>query len=163
MKKFIASLAAAGVLVAGAFVASTVTVSPADAQTDETNTVEERPEPGEGLETIMAELVADGTLTQAQADTVQDRLVTAREEHRAERQERREARREARSQIRGFLDDDVITADELAQLSDDHPLLDPDGPLGDALEDGGITRAELEAARDAHKAEREATGEGASA
>jgi polyhydroxyalkanoate synthesis regulator phasin len=163
MKKIIASLAAASVLVAGAFVASAVTVDPADAQTGETNTVEVRPEPGAGLDELMAELVADGTLTQAQADTVKERLVTAREEHRADRQERHEARKENRAQIREFLEDDVISADELAQLSDDHPFLDPEGPLGDALEDGQITKAELEAARDVFKAERKANAEGATA
>jgi hypothetical protein len=161
MKKVIAALAAAGVLVAGAFVASAVTTSPADAQTTDTNTVEERPDPGAALDEVMAGLVSDGTLTQAQSDTVTDRLVAAREEHRAERQERRENRREHRAQIREFLEDDVISADELAQLPDDSKLLDPEGPLGDALEDGQITREELEAARDAfkeeHKAQNEAT------
>lgn len=161
MKKIIAALAAAGILVAGAFVASAVATSPADAQTTDSNAIEERPEPGAALEEVMAGLVSDGTLTQAQADTVEERLVAAREEHRANHKERRENQRQHRAQIREFLEDDVISADELAQLPDDSKFLDPEGPLGDALEDGQITREELEAARGAfreeHMAQNEAT------
>ncbi len=168
MKKIITSLAAAGILVAGTFAASTATTSPADAQATDTDVVAERPEPGPARDAAMDGLVADGTLTQAQADTVKDRLLAAHEERRAEREARREERKERRAerranraQIREFLEDDVITADELAQLSEDHPFRNPDGPIGDALADGEITRDELEAAKEAFKEEHQAKREAA--
>jgi hypothetical protein len=167
MRTILASLAAAGVLVAGAFIASTLADAPADAQvaqgptTDMTDTTE----PVGPLVEVLDGLVADGVLNQAQADEVRERLLAAhtewraerrelreerradrqerREERRADRQERREERRADRELIRGFLEDGVIDSDELAQLGDDHPFNDPDGPWADAASDGQITRAEL--------------------
>lgn len=156
MKTILASLAAAGVLVAGAFIASTLADAPADAQvaqvptTDTTDTTE----PVGPLVEVLDGLVADGVLTQPQADEVRERLLAARtewrverrelrEERRADREERREERRADRELIRGFLGDGVIDSDELAQLGDDHPFNDPDGPWADAASDGQITREEL--------------------
>ena len=149
MRKIIVSLAAAGVLVAGAFVATSVASGPADAQTADTETTSPR---AEARQEVMAEvlsgLVADGTLTQAQADAVSAAFESKAEEIRAEREARREERKAERELIQGFLEDDVISSDELSQLSDDHPLNDPDGPFADAAADGQITREELQEIRE---------------
>lgn len=95
------------------------------------------------LEEVLDDLVDDGTLTDSQADAVQDALVERREELREERRQRVAELRERGRQLREFLEDDVIDAEELEQLPEDGFLRDPDGPLGDALEDGEITREEL--------------------
>jgi len=147
MKKVIAALAAGGVLVTGAFVASVVSGATANAQTEATTTsdaTDQDPWPRAWiLDEVLAGLVDDGTLSQAQSDTVRDRFAAHVEDAMAERQLRREAAREMRDLIEGFLEDDVITADELSQLPEDHPLRDEDGVFADALADGQITRDEL--------------------
>ena len=146
MRSVIATIAAVGVLVAGAFTATMLSSDPAaaqDAASADPSTADVVGPREEVLDEVLEGLVADGTLSQAQADAVEERLVAAHEELAAERRAMREARRDVRDLIRGFLEDDVITRDELAQLPDDHPFNDPDGPLGEALEDGQITRDEL--------------------
>ena len=148
MRKIIISIAAVGVLVTGAFVASTIADGPASAQTgDAAETELHRGEPGGILEEVLDGLVEDGTLTQAQADAVKEAMLERREEIREEREERREERREIREMIAEFLEDDVIDAGELAQLPEDHILRDEEGPFADALEDGEITRAEIREVR----------------
>ena len=76
MKKIIASLAAAGVLVAGAFVATSVTPAPADAQTVTDTEIEAAVEDKRSgaLDEVLADLVAAGTINQAQADAVNDAI-----------------------------------------------------------------------------------------
>jgi hypothetical protein len=155
MKKIIASVAAAGVLVTGAFTASTLLSAPAGAQAldavvDDPMGADETGPREEALDEVLAGLVADDVLSQGQADEVKARLVAKHEELAAERRERREERRAVREQIRGFLEDDVITADELAQLPEDHPMRNEDGVFGDALADGQITREELRELRMEH-------------
>lgn len=138
MKTILASLAAAGVLVAGAFVAATVTSDPASAQTTDqgdTNVVVVDDDRVGPLEEVLTGLVGDGTLTRAQADAVADAMLAKRGEVRAEREARREERQADRELIEGFLDDDVIDATELSQLGDDHPFNDPDGPFAEAAAD----------------------------
>lgn len=164
MKKVIASLAAAGVLVAGAFVASAVTDSPAQAQTVEENTTEqvERPDRGSALAEVLGELVDAGTINQSQADAVAAALEAKHEEMKANRPERGEGPRghgRFGRQIAGLLEDGVISADEIAALPDGHPFNDADGPFADELADGQITQEEW----DAFKAERMAEREAASA
>lgn len=149
MKRIIVSLAAAGVLVAGAFVASSVTSAPADAQT-QTDTQAEAPATGhreEAFDEVLSGLVDAGTINQSQADAVKDALRAKGEELQAEREARREERQADRELIKGFLDDDVISSDELAQLGDDHPFNDPDGRFADAAADGEISEAELQELR----------------
>lgn len=156
----IASLAAAGVLVAGAFVASSMTDSAAVAQTPEDNTTEQiqRPDRGSVLEDVLSELVADGTITQAQADAVADALEAKREELKENRPDRPDRRKRGfmRRHVMRLLDDGVISADEISELPDGHPFKDADGPFADLIEDGQITQAEWDAFVAERKAEHEA-------
>ena len=160
MKTILASIAAAGVLVIGAFVAGVITDSPATAQTVDPTIAEDGERVGP-LEEVLEGLVADGTLSQAQADEVETRLRSAheelkeeRQERREDRRERREERREDRAQIRDYLEDGVIDADELAELGGDHPFNDPDGPFVDAVADGELTADELRSILDELREER---------
>ena len=100
MKTILASIAAAGVLVAGAFVAGAITDSPAAAQVPDAAVTDDGERVGP-LDEVMEGLVADGTLTQDQADEVEARLRAAHEEVRAERQERREERQPRGAQAAG--------------------------------------------------------------
>lgn len=166
MRKVIAALAAAGVLVAGAFTAAAVS-SPGSAAAQETpeDAVEapERPGKGQFMEDVLNGLVADNVITQDQAD----QIATAFEEAAAERREEfgdrghRGNRRGFRggSDLRGLLEDGVIDADELAELGPDHPLNDPDGPAADFVEDG-LTMDELQEIRQQLHDERRAQSEG---
>ncbi len=158
MKKILASIAAAGVLVAGAFVASSVAPTAAEAQTtDDTVTSQpQRPERGAILDDVLGDLVSDGTIDQSQADAVKDALEAKRDELKEQFGDRGPRMGQRRGVLRGLLADDVITADEIATLPEDHPLRTGDSPLSELLEDDGqITRAELEAFRDARHAQRE--------
>jgi len=160
MKKIFVSIAAAGVLVAGAFAASTVVESPALAQTAVPTAVEsdeveaaDRPDfakPGEILDEVLGDLVTNGTLDQSESDAVKAALEARHEEVRAEMEAWREENpgRAERGSNRGFgmgglLEDGVIDADELAELPDDHPLKDADGPAASYLADGQLTEDEL--------------------
>jgi hypothetical protein len=157
MKKIFVSIAAAGVLVAGAFAASTIVNGPALAQTTEAPTAEvpadERPDfpkPGEILDEVLGDLVADGTLDQGDADAVKAALGARHEEVRAEMEAWRADNpgRFERGFKRGFamgglLEDGAIDAAELAELPNGHPLNDPDGPAAEYLTDGQLTEDEL--------------------
>lgn len=126
---------------------------------------------GRFLEGFLDELVEDEVITADQAEEIRDRLeakaAELREEFEAKREELREQfeakgeeLRERGRDFAGFgfrrgfrfgfglgeaLDDGVITEDELAELPEDHPLNDPEGPFAE-YRDGGITREELEQA-----------------
>ncbi len=160
MKKLIAAVAAAGILVSGAFVASTVTSSPAEAQTATDVAADEvrPPRPGAILDEVLDELVDDGTLEQSQADAVKSALEAKREELKAEFGDRPPRfKAERRGILRGLMADDVITSDEIAALPEDHPLRNGEGPFAELLEDDGqITRDELTAFIEQRRAERQA-------
>jgi hypothetical protein len=95
---------------------------------------------GDGLlDKVLKDLVTAGTLDQAQADAITARLNAERDALRADLKARREAAKAVRQQIREFLKDGVITADELAQLPADNPLRN----LDKLLDDGKITLDEL--------------------
>lgn len=165
MKRFVASVAAAGLLVAGALVVAGVTSSPACAQETEAS-VDESSEraarAGDILDEVVDGLVADGTLTEDQADPVKDAFTAKYQELTEEREARRAERQETRELIKGFLEDDVIDADELAQLPDDHRWFDDDGALADALDDGELTKDELREAIPGHTHRHSHRGGGAS-
>jgi len=151
MRKMAVSVMAAAILIAGAVVAVTVVASDAIAQESDRDTpqpVSDRPhaERGDVLARVLAGLVADGTLEPAQAEAVETALRRVATERRPLR---RAARRGARAGYRlgRLLADDVIDADELATLGDDHPLRDPAGPAAQFLDDGQLTIEELRAIR----------------
>ncbi len=89
------------------------------------------------LEEVLGDLVGDGTITRNQSDAI----VTALEERKAET---RATWEEHKSQLATFWEDGILTSDEIAQLPMANRITDPDGPLAEALEDGSITKEELE-------------------
>ncbi|MGA7270423.1 MAG: hypothetical protein WB239_05055 [Acidimicrobiia bacterium] len=123
------------------------------AQATETTDTTTATNPAEGrvldgpISAVLDDLVSQGVITADQSSAITDALVAKREELAAERRQRLQDWRQHVSQIRGFLDDGVITSDELSQLPESSPLRDPDGPLADALGDGQITSQELRDAR----------------
>lgn len=171
MKRFLAALAAAGVLIAGGFVAATVsTPAPASAQESteapsEEGTIE-RPEKGAVLDEVFTELVADGVISQDQADQIQAALEAKHEELReqfGDRLQRRDHRNRLGGFLQGALEDGVVDADELAQLPDGHPLNDPEGPFAEYLDDGQLTAEELEQIKEQFRQNRGPRGFGGGA
>jgi membrane-bound lytic murein transglycosylase B len=74
------------------------------------------------LAKVLADLVAKGTITQAQADAVTSGVQTEVDNRRAEMQKLREQWQQTRAQIQQFLADGVITQDEIDTLPADNPL-----------------------------------------
>ncbi len=149
MKKIFVSIAAAGILVAGAFAASTIVDGQAIAQTVDEPAVErlDIPKPGEILDEVLADLVADDTLDQSEADAVKAALEAKHEEVRAQLDELRPedpGRAERAAAMDEMLEDGVLDADELAELPDDHRFNDPDGPAAEFLNDGELSVDELQ-------------------
>ncbi len=99
------------------------------------------------LSQVLDDLVSQGVITTDQASAITDAVAAKREELAVDRQHRLQERKDQLSQVRGFLEDGVITSDELSQLPEESPLRDTNGPLADALQDGQITREELRDAR----------------
>lgn len=73
MKKFIAAVAAAAVVVGGGVISSAVS-APAIAQAQEADTTTEPTTQVPEFTSVLDELVAEGVITQEQADTVSERL-----------------------------------------------------------------------------------------
>ena len=88
------------------------------------------------LTQVLDDLVAKGTITEAQKKAVLDGLV-------AERTARRDARKANRDQLKSFLADGVITQEEFNQLPADSPLRTMSG----LMDDGKITTDELRSLR----------------
>lgn len=158
MRKVLASLLAAGLLVAGGVAFALVQDAPAataqettteddTATTDDSaDTSLERPRRGAIVAEVWEELIADGVVTAEQAETIQAAFQEKMAEIRAEFGDRG-PRHRFHFQLGQLLEDGVIDADELAELGEDHPLNDPDGPFADAAADGEITQEELEELR----------------
>jgi hypothetical protein len=136
MRKLITGAVTGALVVGGALVASAQTDGSTTSTTAATAAVERGGRHGAVLQEALDGLVADGTLTQAQADAVTAAVEARAEAFRAEREAVRE-------QMESFWEDGVLTADEIAQLPADHPLRDPDGPAAEYLEDGRLTEEEL--------------------
>jgi hypothetical protein len=96
--------------------------------------------PGEILYDVLTDLVANGTITQAQADAITNALDQAVSDKRAELEAEAEQMRQTWEQIQGFLEDGIITSDELVQLPADNPISN----FEDILADGQITQEELD-------------------
>ena len=149
MRTIITAVIAAAIIGAGAFAATAVVGGQATAQESGEPGIEQQDRPHKGaiLEETLSELVADGTITQAQAGAITDALAAKVEEHQAERQANREQRQAVREQFRSAIEDDVIDSDELAELQaalpDAHWLNDPDSPAAPYLQDGELTSDEL--------------------
>jgi polyhydroxyalkanoate synthesis regulator phasin len=94
---------------------------------------------GSVLQAVLADLVEDGVINQGQSDAIVEAVDARHVELRAEMEARREEMQRLRQQIATFLEDGVITADEIAQLPEDHPLRN----LDSYLEDGQLTLEEL--------------------
>lgn len=137
MKKPLAILATAGVVALGG--AAVVSAASDPGTTVAPSAVTQTAEDGTRtnvLTDVLASLVTDGTITQAQSDKIVSTLDAKRTELKA-------ARDAAREQMQTFLEDGVISADELAQLPADSPLRG----LGSILDDGQITLDELRSLR----------------
>ena len=96
--------------------------------------------PGQLLDDVLTDLVANGTITQAQADAINDALDQAVADKQAEFEADRQQMEQTWEQIQSFLEDGVITSDEIAQLPEGNPLSN----LEDILADGQITQEELD-------------------
>ena len=137
--KIIAAGVAGGLLVGAGLVTAVVSAPSAASAQEDAAESKERGVFHRGMDflsEVLADLVDDGTIDQAQADAIVAAVETKAEEVRTERQAQREL-------IAGFLEDDVITSDELAQLPDDHPFNNPDGPYAEAAADGELTMEEI--------------------
>lgn len=95
---------------------------------------------GSLLDEVLADLVSAGTITQDQSDAIVAALTTKADEKRAEMEAQRAQMEAMRTQIQGFLEDGVISADEIAQLPADNPFTN----LQDILADGQVTLEELQ-------------------
>lgn len=138
--KIMAALVAGGLLVGAGFVTSIVS-APDTAVAQEAAEDEDRGFFARGmgfLGDVLDELVGEGTIDSDQADAI----LNAVEEKAAEVKEEREALRE---EIKGYLEDGVLTSDEAANLPEDHWLLSD--ALDDAWADGELTIGEIREAR----------------
>lgn len=138
--KIMAALVAGGLLVGAGFVTSIVS-APDTAVAQEAAEDEDRGFFARGmgfLGDVLDELVGEGTIDSDQADAI----LNAVEEKAADVKEEREALRE---EIKGYLEDGVLTSDEAANLPEDHWLLSD--ALDDAWADGELTIGEIREAR----------------
>jgi hypothetical protein len=96
---------------------------------------------GDGiLDEVLADLVTSGVITQDQSDAITDALTAKVDERQAEMEAKRQQMEEMWTQIQGFLEDGVISADEIAQLPADNPFSN----IESILEDGQVTIEELQ-------------------
>jgi hypothetical protein len=96
--------------------------------------------PDSVLTQTLADLVSNGTITQAQSDAIVETLTANLDARRAEMEAQRQEMEALWTQIKGFLSDGVITSDEIAQLPADNPF----STLSGILDDGQITLEELQ-------------------
>ncbi len=167
MRTTLTALLAAVVLAAGAFAATAIASGGAIAQTtDDQSTSQERPDfpkGGDLVDEVLASFVADGDISQSLADDIAEALQARASEVREQRKQWLEDHPDHRKRdfkrgfrLGGFLEDGVIDADELAELPEDHPLKDPDGPAGPYLGDGQLTQEELQQIREEMHAQKQA-------
>ena len=138
-KTLMAMIAAAAVLVIGGSLGA---MAQTEDSGDDTAPAEElvRPFRGPLFEAILDEMVADGVIEAEQVPAITDWLENRRSEMDQRRAEMRAAHEAAWS-------DDVLTAEEAANLPSAERLLSEDGPFADAWEDGELTREEFDAVK----------------
>ena len=140
MKRLIWLPVAGFLLIAGAAVAaaapSIVSVLPTAGAVDDAVGLRA----GDLLEEVLADLVDQGVITQEQSDAIVGALEAKVDERRAEAEARREEMRQTWEQVQGFLEDGVITQDEINQLPEDSPLREA---FNSIAEDGQITADQL--------------------
>ena len=162
-KKIIAGLTTAGLVVGGGVTAAVVS-SPGPAAAQEAAEGSEAPgierRSGGPLAGLLESGVLDEEEVAAVHEVLRDLRAAAREEtgEEAPGPGRRHPVR-AGFRLHELLEDGVIDADEIAELPEDSPVLDPDGPFAPYLEDGQLTQEELEdlkANREAEMEERRA-------
>jgi len=165
VKKLLTAALATLVLVSGAFAATAITGGSATAQASaqEEQDRPDRQEKGAILEEVLSELVADGIIDESQAEAVAEAITAKYDELREQRRQWREDNpgRFERGFRRGLrlgelLEDGVIDEAELAELPDDHPLKDPNGPAAKYLDDNELTSEELRLLRQELHAQRHA-------
>ena len=147
MRKIVASLIAGGLLVGAAFVTTAIVGGAASAEEDDTGTTPDPPKvlarAGHVLDEVLDDLVADGTLSEDQAQAVKDALAAKVRELAQDRPPITRHPFRFGLRLGALLDDGGISADELADLPDGHWLKDPDGPAAPYLDDGQITIEEV--------------------
>jgi hypothetical protein len=74
------------------------------------------------LSQVLADLVTQGVITQDQSDAITKALQAKVDEQRAQAEQRRQEMQQEWQQIQGFLQDGVITQDEIDQLPADSAL-----------------------------------------
>ena len=159
MRKVLTALVAGGLLVGAAFAASVIgDAGTASAQeiTEEGAEIDRPRRPGI-LDAALDELIAEGMINSDQAQAIKEKVAAKVEEFKAEHPNAGHPfRRGARFgfHLAQLLDDGVITADKIAELPDDHPLKDPDGPAAEYLDDGELSLEELRQLRQEIKEQR---------
>ena len=95
------------------------------------------------LDEVLADLVATGTITQAQSDAITQALAQAITDRQADLEQQREQAEAEWAQMKGFLEDGVITQDEVNELPEDSPFREV---FNSIAQDGQITLDQLAAA-----------------
>ena len=96
------------------------------------------------LDQVLADLVKAGTITQAQSDAITQGLQQAITDQQTQEQQQRQALEQEWTQIQGFLQDGVITQDEVNQLPADSPFRQIFNSIANS---GQITLQQLEQLR----------------
>jgi hypothetical protein len=162
--KIVAGLTTAGLLASGG-VAAAVVASPGLALAQE-DAAEAPQLPDRGMRPggAFSDLVDAGVLDETEVEAVHQVLQELRDAVREENgfdESHRRVHRPFRAgyRLHDLLEDGVIDADEISQLPEDSPILDPEGPFAPYLEDGELSTDELDelkALREAERDERDA-------
>ena len=139
--KIVAALAAGGLLVGAGLVTSIVSAPETAAAQEETADTDHPGLLARGMDflgDVLDELVGEGTIDDTQAEAILDAV----EEKALQIKEERDALRE---EIKEYLEDGVLTSDEAANIPDDHWLFSD--ALDEAWADGELTLEEIREAR----------------
>jgi polyhydroxyalkanoate synthesis regulator phasin len=93
------------------------------------------------LNQVLSDLVKAGTITQAQSDAITGALQTAITDQQTQAEQQRQQMQQQWTQIQGFLQDGVITQDEVNQLPADSPFRQV---FDSIAQDGKVTLQQLQ-------------------